>query len=158
MDQGEFQKYNLDMIFIAYNLLKYNHNSKKNIEYKNFVLKKINENFPNEDYLLPYSQYSMQELVEKLKCNFSDLKGTFRKDLEFLMSKCNKLVFFPTESSFIGSGVYLEISCAKGRNLPIYGYNKLTNQFSHNFNFENPEFFQTDPVLNSIFYKKVIFK
>jgi hypothetical protein len=145
------------MIFIAYNLLKYKQHTIKNIEYKNFVIDKINLNFPNEEYLLPYSQYTRQELVNKLKCQSSDIKGTFRQDLIFLISKCNKLIFFPTDSCFIGSGVHLEISCARGNKLPVYGYNKSKDEFTQNFTLEKPDFFNLDPVLTSIFYKKVIF-
>lgn len=145
------------MIFIAYNLFKYRKDTEKNINFQKFVIEKINLNFPNEDYLLPYSQYSQKDLVDKLKCKKSDIKGTFRQDLEFLMSKCNKLVFFPTDSLFIGSGVHLEISCAKGNNIPIYCYNKLEDKFVENFTLEKPDFFNLDPYFSSIFYKKVIF-
>lgn len=144
------------MIFLAYNYLKYKFKTDSSINFKSFVLEKINEHFPNEDYLLPYSQYDQYELSAKLKCKISEIRGTFSEDLYFLMSKCNKLAFFPTDSLYIGSCVYLEISCAKAYNLPVYGYNKSKNEFTKNFELENTEF-GLDQNLSYSFNKKVIF-
>ena len=142
------------MIFIACPYYKYKIYTDKNIEYKKFILEKINKYFPNEDYLLPYSQYSMVDLAKKLECNNSELTGNFLDDLPLMVSKCNKLAFFPSESLFIGAGMYLEISCAIGKNLPIYCYNKIDDTFTQNFKLKNSEFFD-DAGLKNIFYKKV---
>lgn len=144
------------MIFIAYNLLKYKENKENNILYRDFVIKKVNDTFPGEEYLLPYSQYSRQQLIEKFNCNPEDITGFFRSDLLFVMSKCNKLVFFPTDTGNIGSGMNLEISCARGHNLPVYGYNKQTDNFSSNFNLEITDM-ATAHGISGVFYKKVTF-
>jgi hypothetical protein len=144
------------MIFLAYNYSKYKLNTDENIKFKNFVLNKINENFPGEDYLLPYSQYNQIELSQKLKCEISQIHGNFFEDLPLMMSKCNKLVFFPTESLYIGSCVCIEIACAKRNNFPVYGYDKLKDVFTTNFKLENTEF-SMDPKLSYIFNKKTIF-
>ena len=156
MDKGKFKKYNINMIFIAYNFFKYKVYTKKNIEFKKFVLTKIKQNFPNDDYLLPYSQYNKKELAEKLNCNTSSISGSFLDDLDFIMSKCNKLVFFPTNSSFIGSGVYLEIVTAKKNNIPIYGYDVNKDIFNQDFVIEPSNFIESDTLIN-IFNKKIKF-
>lgn len=142
------------MIFLACHYYKYKISTDKNIKYKNFILNKINEHFPNEDYLLPYSQYSRLDLMKKLNCEESQIIGSFIEDLPIMISKCDKLVFFPSESLFIGAGMYLEISCAINQSLPIYCYNTLNDTFIQNFKLENSEFFE-DPGLKNIFYKKV---
>lgn len=144
------------MIFIAYNLLKYKENIEKNIAFRDFVIDKVSSIFPGEDYLLPYSQYSRQQLIDKLHCNPEDITGFFRRDLLFVMSKCNKLVFFPTDASTIGSGMNLEIACAKGHGLPVYGFNKQTGTFSSNFTLEMTDM-ATAHGMSGVFYKKVIF-
>jgi hypothetical protein len=144
------------MIFIAYNFFKYRVNTKKNMEFKEFVIDKITKNFQNERYILPYSQYTRLELAKKLECEDFRISGSFLDDLEFIMSKCDKLVFFPTDSFFIGSGVYLEIACAKKFKIPIYGYNKDKNEFSQNFQIKTSEFVESYN-LNNIFNKKIKF-
>lgn len=157
MDKSSFERYYIDMIFLAYNLFKYRVKTKKNISFKEFVLDKIDKGFPGEDYILPYSQYTRAQLAEKLNVSISEIKGTFRQDLDILMSKSNKLVFFPTDSFYIGSGMYIEIECAKRYNLPIYGYNIITDSFSQNFDLQTTEMTLFDEVMGSIFYKKVTF-
>lgn len=144
------------MIFIAYNFFKYRSYTEKNLSYKKFVIENINIHFPNESYVLPYSQYTVSELANVINCKISDLKGNFTDDLEFIMSRCHKLLFFPTDNLFIGSGMYLEICCAKKYNLPIFCYNKLQNKFTIDFELKNSGFI-LDPVINNTFYKKVNF-
>jgi hypothetical protein len=144
------------MIFLAYHYYKYRFETKENIDYLSFIKNIININFPNEDYLLPYSNYNVSELVKKLKCESSDIKGTFTIDLPFMMSKCSKLVFFPSDNLYIGSGMRLEIACANNLNLPIFCYNKSINSFTQNFLLK-----KTDHNLyhdsNNIFNRKVEF-
>jgi len=142
------------MIFLAYNYYKYKLNNTKNIEWKKFVIETINKHFPNEDYLLPYSHYSRLELEKILNDGNLKITGKFKNDLPLMMLKCNKLAFFPTESLFIGSGVFIEILEANRKKIPVYCYNKITNKFTTNFILKNSEFLY-DLHLSQIFFKKV---
>jgi len=144
------------MIFLAYNFLNYKFLTEDNLNYRKFVLDAVQKYFPNEDYLLPYSQYSRADLVKKLDCADSLLTGRFNEDLPHMVSHCNKLVFFTLENYYIGTGVFFEIATAKKANKPCYGYNLETSQFSPSYEFQKTEFV-SDEIFTNIFYKKVKF-
>ena len=144
------------MIYLAYNLFRYKFDTKENKKYQDWTISLINKHFPNEDYVLPYSQNSRDELVKKLKCEDTLIQGTFYKDLIVILGFCKKLVFFPTDGNYIGCGIFLEITVAKKLNLPIYCYNQQTNDFSLSFEIINPPDFCGDSRLESVFHKKII--
>jgi len=144
------------MIFLAYNYFKYRISSTENYNYRDWVISVTEKFFPGEEYILPYSQYSRKQLVEKLKCNDSLIKGFFNDDLPIIMKFCNKLLFFPTENNYIGSGMLHEIVYAKKENIPIFCYNKSTENITENFNLESTKFYE-DIKMYNIFCRKVVF-
>jgi len=144
------------MIFLAYNFLRYKFSTDENFKYRDWVISTINYHFPEEDYLLPYSQYSRINLVKKLKCEDSLIKGVFFKDLPIIMRYCKKLACFPTEDNYIGSGMFIEMNAGKKFNLPVYCYNKDIKNFSQSFELKSTKLYG-DRQLGNLFYKKVIF-
>lgn len=145
------------MVFIAYNFFRYKYHSEENINFRKLVVDTVKKKFPDQKYILPYSQYSRQGLMDLLECGEMEITGTFANDIEYIVSRCSNLVFFPTEDNNIGSGVFFEITFGKKNGIPCYCYNHKTADITLNYELIANDYL-SDAGLNSIFYKKVVFK
>lgn len=144
------------MIYIAYNLLFYKEKNTKTLEFKNKVLALIESSFPKEEYILPYSQQNKNELVSKLKCSQDEITGQFLKDLKPIISKCSKVVVFPTNNRYIGLGIYWEIMLGIKYGLEIVIYNELNNSFTNKYKLKDVNNNITGKE-SHIFYKEIEF-
>lgn len=125
------------MIYIAYNLIFYKEKNNKNLEFKDKILKIVKDSFPDEEYILPYSQQTRNEIASKLKCPLDEVSGIFLNDLKPIISKCSKILVFPTENRYIGLGIYWEIMLAKKFKLDIFVYDQLNNKFTNKYEIKN---------------------
>lgn len=144
------------MIYIGYSLFLYKDNRSKYLNEQEEYLNIVKQKFPGEEYLLPYSRQTRSEIAEKLKCDISEITGTFLKDLKPIISRCKKMVLFPTRENYIGLGMYWEILMAQKYSLEILMYNKEIKDFT--------SLFQMYDINNNIygdeghiFYKKIKF-
>lgn len=125
------------MIYIAYNLIFYKEKNDKNLQFKDKILKIVKDNFPEEEYILPYSQQTRTEIAQKLKCSLNEISGQFLEDLKPVISKCSKILVFPTDNKYIGLGIYWEIMLAKKYNLEIFIYDQSSGKFTNKYNLKN---------------------
>jgi hypothetical protein len=144
------------MIYIAYPLFLYKDNKKKYINDQEVYINLVKQKFPNEDYLLPYSRQTRTEIAEKLKCDLKEISGQFMQDLKPIISRCHKIMLFPTKENYIGLGMYWEILIAKKFNLNVLIYNQDLEDFTNSFEIEdiNNNIYGIE---SHIFYKKIVF-
>ena len=111
--------------YIAFNLFYYT-----NEKYKKNIKNLIDHNFKNDTIIYPYSLNLDKDLYDKLKIKKT---GVFLIDIKNIIPKCERLIIFPTEKNYIGSGIYIEYHIAKKCNLEFLCYNKKENKFYKNF-------------------------
>ena len=144
------------MIYIGYCLFLYKDNRGKYSSEQEEYLNIVKENFPGQEYLLPYSRQTRTEIAEKLKCDLKEISGEFMQDLKPIISRCKKMALFPTKDNYIGLGMYWEILMAQKYNLEIFIYNKEIKKFTSEFKInENNNNIYGDE--SHIFYKKIQF-
>lgn len=146
------------MIYIAYPLFLYkdNRSNAKYLNQQDSYIDLVKKTFPNEECLLPYSKQTRTEIAKKLGCDLREITGEFMKDLNPIISRCHKIVLFPTKENYIGLGMYWEILIAKKFNVSVLIYNEDIKKFTDSFKVEDIKN-NIYGMESHIFYKKIVF-